>query len=276
MPDFKVTKYRIRVGEGHRRPDAPFSAVLLSDLHNASYGENNSRLLSEIRSINPEVVLVAGDMLTSTIEPQMDAAIALMNELTRKYPVYYANGNHESRLRKENEEAQEPYENKSETSGEYYDKYMSAIRSYGVHLLENTSETLEILHMPIRIWGLELPLEYYGHFHSAVLTAGKIEELLGKPDTAAYQILLAHNPCHFEAYAAWGADLTLSGHLHGGIIRLPLLGGVVSPQCRLFPKYDRGLFSKGDAKLVVSAGLGSHTVNIRINNPPELVVLDFV
>ncbi|MCC8044551.1 MAG: metallophosphoesterase [Clostridiales bacterium] len=265
MPDFKVTKYRIRVGEGHREPDAPFSAVLLADLHNASYGNNNERLLAEIRNINPALVLVAGDMITSAKEPQMDAAIALMNELTRKYPVYYANGNHESRLKEKSEEQQETYE-----------KYASAIRSYGVHLLENTCETLEIHHMPICVWGLELPLEYYGHFHSAQPTAQIIDELLGKPDTADYQILLAHNPCHFEAYTAWGADLTLSGHLHGGIIRLPLLGGLVSPQCRLFPKYDRGLFSEGDAKLVVSAGLGSHSIPLRINNPPELVVLDFV
>ncbi|MCD8105650.1 MAG: metallophosphoesterase [Lachnospiraceae bacterium] len=265
MTDFKVTKYRIRVENGKRGPDTPYSAVFLSDLHNASYGEDNSRLLSEIRNADPQLVFAAGDMLTSSKEPQMDAAIALMNELTRKYPVYYVNGNHESRMRENTEDFQENYE-----------KYVSAIRSYGVHLLENSAERLEIRHMPLCVWGLELPLAYYGHLGSQELTADKVEEFLGKPSDDCYQILLSHNPCFFDAYASWGADLTLSGHLHGGIIRLPLLGGVISPQMRLFPKYDRGLFSQEGKKLIVSAGLGSHTVNIRINNPPELIVLDFV
>ena len=88
--------------------------------------------------------------------------------------------------------------------------------------------------------------------------------------------MLAHHPAYFDAYASWGADLTLSGHLHGGMIRLPFVGGLVSPQMRLFPKYDKGLYTKKGKKLIVSAGLANHTVNIRINNPPELVVIDFV
>ena len=97
---------------------------------------------------------------------------------------------------------------------------------------------------------------------------------LGNPDRDRYSILLAHNPEHFQAYVSWGADLILSGHVHGGIIRLPFLGGVVSPAMKLFPKYDGGLFSQGNSHMVLSRGLGTHTIPVRINNKAELVVVE--
>ena len=108
------------------------------------------------------------------------------------------------------------------------------------------------------------------------MPAEEIREALGEPAEGAYRILLAHNPDYFSAYAQWGADLTLSGHLHGGMVRLPKIGGLISPNWTLFPKYDHGLYTIEEKKMIVSAGLGSHTIKLRINNPPELVVLDFV
>lgn len=265
MSDFKVTRYRMRTGTETRSLEQPFSAVFLSDLHNVSYGENNSRLLQEIRNENPELILIAGDMLTAGSEPQTDAAVALMNELTKRYQVYYANGNHEHRM-KEN----------TDRYGDRYERYSNAIKSLGVHLLENSSERVEINRMSFRIWGLELGMQFFRRGRSSALMSSQIEEMLGRPDEQCFNILLAHHPAYFDAYASWGADLTLSGHLHGGIVRLPLFGGVVSPQMRLFPKYDRGLYTVNGKKLIVSAGLGNHTINLRINNPPELVVIDFV
>ena len=265
MPDFKVTRYRLRIGSEKRDLEQPFSAVFLSDLHNASYGEGNSRLLQEIRNENPELILVAGDMITASIEPSTDASIALMGELTKQYPVYYANGNHEYRMKQNTDKYQDAYE-----------RYSDAIKSLGVHLLENGSARVELYKVPFRIWGLELDQSYFRRGRTAQLTSSVIEVLLGKPDEQCYNILLAHHPSYFPAYAVWGADLSLSGHLHGGMIRLPFLGGVVSPQVRLFPKYDKGMYMLDGKKLIVSAGLGNHTVNLRINNPPELVVIDFV
>lgn len=265
MSDFKVTRYRVRTGTETRSQEQPFSAVFLSDLHNASYGENNSRLLQEIRNENPALILIAGDMLTAGSNPQSDAAVALMNELTKRYQVYYANGNHEHRM-KEN----------TDKYGDRFERYSNTIKSLGVHLLENGGERVEINKMAFHIWGLELDHTFFRRGRSGMLSPSQIEELLGSPDEQSFNILLAHHPAYFDAYAAWGAQLTLSGHLHGGIIRLPFLGGVVSPQMRLFPKYDRGMYTKDGKKLIVSAGLGSHTVNVRINNPPELVVIDFV
>lgn len=265
MSDFKVTRYRVRTEADGKRLEQPFSAVLICDLHNAVYGENNSRLLQEIRNENPELVLVAGDMLTAGSEPQTDVAVALLGELTKQYQVYYANGNHEYRLKMN-----------TEKYGERYERYSDAVRSLGVHLLENGSERIEIGRLPFRIWGLELDRTFFRRGGYGKLTPERINEQIGEADASCFNILLAHHPAYFDAYAAWGAQLTLSGHLHGGLLRLPFLGGVISPQLRLFPKYDRGLYTKNGNKLIVSAGLGSHSVNLRINNPPELVVIDFV
>lgn len=243
----------------------PFSAILLSDLHNVSYGDGNSVLLQAIRSEKPEAVFVTGDMLVSTNEPQMDVALALMDELTKQYPVYYVEGNHEYKVR-----------HYAEVYGGDGEHFFEAIQSFGVHLLKNSCERIDIHRMPVTVWGLELPWQCYRRFRKYELTAAQITELLGEPDKERYNILLVHHPIYFEAYAAWGADLTLAGHLHGGIVRLPYFGGVITPQFRLFPKYDRGIFKRGGKQMVVSAGLGSHSIPLRINNPPELVVLDYI
>ena len=101
-----------------------------------------------------------------------------------------------------------------------------------------------------------------------------ITEKLGVLDESKYNILLAHNPEYFKKYAAWGADLVVSGHVHGGIMRLPFIGGVIAPSFRLFPKYSGGQYQSGDTIMLLSTGLGSHTLPFRIFNPGQLVVLE--
>jgi predicted MPP superfamily phosphohydrolase len=264
MSEFRVTRYTIRLEGRHRRLQKPFTAVFLSDLHGVCYGKDNCVLLQRIQEQNPAVVLVAGDMVTAGKTAELDAALSLMNELTRRYPVYYANGNHEYRLKYN-----------TDFYGTCYAEYADRIRSMGVHLLENSRESVEIEKQPFSIWGLELPGAYFRRGRCTHLEAQTIRELLGEPEPDRFHILLAHHPAYFEAYDDWGADLTLSGHLHGGMVRLPWLGGVISPQFRLFPHYDRGLYTQNGHRLIVSAGLGSHTIPIRINNPPELVAIEF-
>ena len=102
----------------------------------------------------------------------------------------------------------------------------------------------------------------------------EIREHIGEANEETYNILLAHNPEYFVSYALWGADLTLSGHFHGGSVRLPFVGGVISPKLQLFPKYDYGLHEKYAKKMIVTSGLGSHSVALRINNPAEVVIID--
>ena len=100
-----------------------------------------------------------------------------------------------------------------------------------------------------------------------------MDKLAGKANDRRFQILLAHNPLYFKEYAAWGADLVLSGHMHGGIIRLPFLGGVVSPAVTPFPKYDGGRFAEGKSTMILGRGLGTHSLPVRMWNPGELVVV---
>ena len=123
----------------------------------------------------------------------------------------------------------------------------------------------------IRLTGLSLPLTCYKKGRKPGGTEKQIRALAGPADPEHYQILLAHTPAYAEAYHRWGADLSLAGHFHGGIVRLPVLGGVIDTGWHLFPHYDRGIFPVGGGEMIVSAGLGSHTIPLRVNNPPELV-----
>lgn len=108
------------------------------------------------------------------------------------------------------------------------------------------------------------------------MDGGYLEDTLGRMDTNYYNILLAHNPAYFEDYAKLHPDLVLSGHVHGGLVRLPFLGGVISPALKLFPKYDGGKFVQGDSTMILSRGLGIHSVEFRMWNPAELVVIEIV
>ena len=108
------------------------------------------------------------------------------------------------------------------------------------------------------------------------MSSDYLERLMGQASGEMYTVLLAHHPNYFPQYAAWGADLTLSGHIHGGVARVPFWGrGVISPAWRLFPRYDGGIFREGKAVMVLSRGLGIHTIPVRVFNPGELWVIDF-
>ena len=100
-----------------------------------------------------------------------------------------------------------------------------------------------------------------------------MKERIGEP-AGGYQILLAHNPAYVPVYKEWGADLILSGHLHGGVMRIPGIGGVIGPDFTIFPKYSGDIYREGDATIVVSKGLGVHSIPVRLFNPAELIVLE--
>ncbi len=238
-------------------------AVLLTDLHNKQYGRNNALLLEKIREANPDFIFVAGDMLNGIPKKSFQVAVDLLTELAKEYPVYYANGNHEHRL--------ELY---PQTYGDMAKEYEEALEKIGIKRLVNASVDLE--EYGIRITGSQIDRLYYKRFKKQPMDENYLEQLLGEADEEAYQILLAHNPAYFENYAAWGADLSLAGHVHGGIVRIPFLNkGVLSPSIQLFPKYDGGIYSIEKKTMLVSCGLGSHTIPFRLFNPGELWVLDF-
>ena len=262
MSKFKLFHYDVntkKLPKGSRG----LTFVLLSDLHNHVYGPENQQLLEGVEAQKPDAVLSAGDMLIGHSQESFGPALQLFQRLReKKLPVFYGNGNHEYRMRMH-----------PEVYGEKYQAYAKGLRDCGVILLENQSIPFDKNGLSMRIYGFELDERYYHKLTNAAFQKGELTEALGIPDPDCYNILLAHNPVHFEHYAEWGADLTVSGHLHGGIIRIPGIGGVISPQAKLFPRYDAGHSEKVGRDLIVSRGLGTHTVNIRIFNPAELSVI---
>ena len=146
------------------------------------------------------------------------------------------------------------------------------VEECGVHFLENGSVLLKEDDCRIRISALELPLATYTKFKKYRVTEQDVTACIEK-EAADYEILLAHNPVYFDAYKKWGADLVLSGHLHGGIIRLPGIGGLITPQAIPFPKYSGEMTTEGEQTIIVSRGLGTHTINLRFLNEAEMIVI---
>ena len=234
--------------------------VLLSDLHNKSFGKDNEKLLREIKKLAPDSILVAGDMMTAQKGDKFHVALRFMDQLAKEYPIYYGMGNHEYRAGLY-----------SEQYGNIYEEYMSGLHSCGIEPLIN--ETVSLPSANINICGLQMDRCYYKRFRKYPMKEDYLPEVLGKPQQDKFQILIAHNPEYFEEYAKWGADLVVSGHVHGGLMRLPYLGGVVSPKLTIFPKYDGGRFREGNSEMILSRGLGTHTLPIRIFNPGELIMI---
>ncbi len=234
--------------------------AFLSDLHDKKYGKNNSKLLDAIDKVKPDALLVGGDMIVASPEETNTNAKELMNTLAQKYTVYHGMGNHEYR----SDLYREKY-------GEMYDEYSKPLMERGVIFLRNKAALLAEHNIEIR--GVEIDRKYYKRFTVRHMDDSYMEEILGKNEGTRYEIFLAHNPDYFNQYKDYGADLTLSGHVHGGLVRMPFLGGIASPAVRFFPKYDGGLFTKEKSNMVVSRGLGTHTLPVRIFNPAELVVI---
>ncbi len=256
---FHVTTYEY---SNKKIPKAFDQSVILfiSDLHNYTYGTDNEKLLKVIRNNSPDYILIGGDMIVKGTEFDGTKALQLIKKLTREYPVYYAFGNHELRS------SMLP-----ETKNTTFLEYIRKLKKYGVKFLLDDKITLTKKGDSIELYGLNLPAKYFEKFKRTSLPEEELLERLGKPDKSRFSLLLAHNPIYFKDYTDWGADLVLSGHVHGGMIVLPALGGVMSTQGLLFPKYDFGLFKDRQATMILSRGLGNHTIHIRINNRAELV-----
>lgn len=251
---YKVSDGRIRKG---------CRAVMLSDLHNKRYGRENSRLLESIREQKPDFILIAGDILTAKPGKSLKPALQLLDELAKEYPIYYGNGNHEYRLKLY-----------PQVYGDMASEYGQALAELGIEPLANSHAVLA--ECGIAVYGAEIHKEYYRRFRVRPMTREYLDGILGRPQGRLYTVLLAHNPDYFPQYAAWGADLVLSGHVHGGVVRVPFWGkGVIAPSLRIFPKYDGGIFREGESTMILSRGLGMHTIYMRLFNPAELWVVDF-
>ena len=237
------------------------SILLLTDLHCTSFGKDNSRLLNAISACNHDAVIICGDLINGLSEDEFSYAEQFLAALrSMGKPVYYTFGNHELKLI-------------SHVSQDCLEAYTAMVGQYCT-LLNNSSISVFDEHT-VRLHGYMIPAECYHADSESLKEQVDIDAALGTPAEDCYNILIAHDPTLYPFYSDWGAQLTLSGHLHGGIIRLPLVGGVISPRYRLFPKPDRGLFRHGDMNMIISAGLGWHTIPFRFNNLPEMVLISF-
>lgn len=261
LRDFRVTKYRIcsQKLNGIKREK---KIIFLSDLHNRMYGEENERLLESIRNQHPDLILIGGDMLVRKDGNSYDKTVHFLAKLPGICPVYCANGNHEQKLK----ELPDKYE-------QSYEEYKKALTASGIHMLENASETVKLEEVPVKLSGLEIPLGAYARFGKKELSLKEITDRIGEHGDD-YQILLAHHPGYMKEYLAYGADLILGGHYHGCVVQLPGIGGVISTNFTLFPKYSGGIYPEGEQTAVVSRGLGTHSVPLRLWNWPELIVLE--
>ena len=255
---FVVRHYSLR----DQRIKKPVKAVVLADLHNKRYGKENERLLESIKNQHPDLILIGGDMLVRKDGNSYDRTVRFLEKLPAICPVYCANGNHEQKLK----ELPDKYE-------QSYEEYKKALTESGIHMLENASETVKLEEVPVKLSGLEIPLGAYARFGKNELSLKEITDRIGEHGDD-YQILLAHHPGYMKEYLAYGADLILGGHYHGCVVQLPGIGGVISPNFTLFPKYSGGIYQEGEQTAVVSRGLGTHSVPLRLWNWPELIVLE--
>ena len=227
-----------------------FKIAHVSDLHNAVFGRKNERLLSLIRAAEPDIIAITGDLIDSR-HTDIDSALAFVEAAAEIAPVYYVTGNHESRLD--------------------FDEIEPRLIAAGARVLRNEAEDIGRGGERIRLAGIDDPSFIRTGGTAEERAAAELEQLGDGGGT--FTVLLAHRPELVEVYAEYGAGLVLSGHAHGGQVRLPLLGGLYAPGQGLLPEYDSGLYSLGETQMVVSRGLGNSVAPLRVNNRPELVIV---
>ena len=251
-----VPEYVIRSTKLHGRARR---LVFLTDLHDCEFGKDNEELLQRIRELHPDAVLIGGDMMTVKKTAEIGLTLQLVERLAERWPLCYADGNHETRMDRDRGRY-----------GDLYDRLEAGLRKAGARHLKDSSC---ILREDIRVTGITVEKKYYAKFRCDEMTPDYITEHAGPADGKRFQILLVHTPLFLRAYAEWGADLSLAGHFHGGTIRLPGGIGLMTPQFQFFRKDVTGRHVCGDSTMLVSSGLGTHSIDLRINNRPQIVAV---
>lgn len=224
--------------------DAPVRIVLLTDFHSSSYGKNQQVLTDVIAAQKPDVILLAGD-IADDIRSHVHTR-ELLENIASEYPCLYTVGNHE------------------EWSGEC-ENIKEMFRSYGVTVLEGDNRVLHINGGKIRICGADNSLPWQ-QFAACINSAGD----------GIFTVFMSHRPDRVDMYGGKDFDLVVSGHAHGGQVRIPgILNGTYAPDQGVFPKYAGGRYtlSDGETEMIVSRGLCKNILP-RVFDPPEVVVID--
>lgn len=233
--------------------------IFISDLHDKQFGKDNEKLIEAIEECKPDFIVIGGDMMVTKGLVDLKPSLLFCEKISKKYKVYYANGNHELRM-------------KNEKYGDLYSVLNKAVKEMGIYRLEDSCEKIE----EICIYGLDIDKKYYKKLDNAEFDNTYIEEKLGSVSKDKFNILLAHSPLFLNAYAKWGADLVLSGHFHGGTVRVWKDIGLMTPQIHFFSDMVHGLKKKDATNLIISSGLGTHSINIRLNDRAELILIELL
>ncbi len=242
-------------------PDLPdsfrgFRIAQISDLHNCTQGKNNKKLLNMLKDSEPDIIVITGDMIDSRTT-NVDIATAFAQQAVEIAPCYYVAGNHEARVPSD------------------FEELLAGLHSAGVIVLRNESVMLEKEGESITLLGVDDP--WFANGGYSTQDAEDMSDALKTitPENhKEFTLLLSHRPELFEVYAEYHIDLTLSGHVHGGQIRLPFVGGLYGPNQGPFPAYDKGMYTKDDSCMIVSCGVGNSLFPLRIFNPPEVVLVE--
>ena len=235
-----------------KKIDNDINLIIISDLHDNELGENNINLVEKIKSKSPDMVLVVGDMVNDN-SYNSNIVVDFLKQISLTIPVYYSLGNTEEDYIKAN------------TSN-----LIEELKDINVTVLNNEYKDVKINNTTIRVGGM---YDYaFGVENKKVYNF-----LCDFQDTKNYKIMMAHRPDSFifgDASEVWDIDLVVSGHTHGGQVRLPFMGGLYVGDQGYFPMYDKGLFDLNKIKILISSGLGSGKQKIpRFNNVPEVVNL---
>ena len=251
--DLEIYKYNVKSEDIPSEFDN-FRIVQISDLHNAEFGENNEKLLLMLKQADADIIAITGDMIDSR-NTDIDVAISFAQKAVNIAPVYYVNGNHESRVLGE------------------YEKLKQGLTDAGVTILENSSADITIGDETISLIGINDPT-FRMDIVDDTMEQNIAHQLVNViPDNDNYKVLLAHRPEYFDVYAG-KVDLVLSGHAHGGQFRIPFIGGLVAPGQGFFPEYYEGSHIKENTEMIVSRGIGNSIIPFRINNKPEIIVAE--
>ena len=251
--DLEIYKYNVKSEDIPSEFDN-FRIVQISDLHNAEFGENNEKLLLMLKQADADIIAITGDMIDSR-NTDIDVAISFAQKAVNIAPVYYVNGNHESRVLGE------------------YEKLKQGLTDAGVTILENSSADITIGDEAITLIGINDPT-FRMDIVDDTMEQNIAHQLVNViPDNDNYKVLLAHRPEYFDVYAG-NVDLVLSGHAHGGQFRIPFIGGLVAPGQGFFPEYYEGSHIKENTEMIVSRGIGNSIIPFRINNKPEIIVAE--
>ena len=243
-----------------------FNFIYLSDLHEKNYNDKNKKLIDDIKNKNIETLIIGGDLITCSKNnsslncPSYNNSIKFLEDIkknTNIKNIYYGLGNHELNFKNKH--------------NELFNEYKSNLQKLGIIFIDNKLN----IDNNITLYSIDIDTDLYKFCFTLnqkkfMLDNVKIKNLIGNIDKNKFNIVLCHNPDFSENLIDYGFDLVLSAHTHGGLIRLPIIGAIFSPELLFLPKYSKGLYNYKNKNIFVSSGLGEHSIKIRINNFPEI------